>query len=523
MNTTVSHRYKKSLLIALLSLLIVTGLELTVILLLNAGHFTFTLDDAYIHLALAENIIQGHYGVNLNEFSAPSSSILWPFFIAPFSRMSASAYMVLIINTALAAGTLSLFWKVLLPATSNNRNARLLTAILIIIIPAINLIGLIYTGMEHSAQVFLAIWIIAGMIYEVEQKKAPWWLFAAIVIAPLIRYENLAISFPALIFLFARGYRHQTLLTGILLALSLGAFSLFLMSMGLGPIPSSIIAKSSVVAAGGRLSSVITHLLKSLSAPQGVLLIAGMVLLLYSAQNKSLQNEARLLALAVSASVFIHLLGGEYGWYYRYEIYIWASLILTLLYLNKEWLYQLPVKLGEYKAIGFVFLSGLLLGAPYFIMLLLNPLASNIIYKQQYQLHRFATDYYQHPVAVNDLGYISYRNDNYVLDLWGLGSIEALRLRQTSDDVEWMSDLANKKDVKLAMIYDDWFNGVPEDWHKIGELSFTKLWLPPGKVSVSFYSIGCDSYMDISESIAKFTPTLPKGVEITIDSPFCIE
>lgn len=53
--------------------------EIIQILKLNQGRFIYTLDDAYIHLALAENIMQGHYGVNLGEFSALSSSILWPF------------------------------------------------------------------------------------------------------------------------------------------------------------------------------------------------------------------------------------------------------------------------------------------------------------------------------------------------------------------------------------------------------------------------------------------------------------
>ena len=51
----------------------------------NEGLFTYTLDDPYIHLRLAENISQGHYGINPSEYSAPSSSILWPFLLVPFS------------------------------------------------------------------------------------------------------------------------------------------------------------------------------------------------------------------------------------------------------------------------------------------------------------------------------------------------------------------------------------------------------------------------------------------------------
>jgi len=38
----------------------------------------YSLDDPYIHLALAENMARGHFGVNLGEASNPSSSIIWP-------------------------------------------------------------------------------------------------------------------------------------------------------------------------------------------------------------------------------------------------------------------------------------------------------------------------------------------------------------------------------------------------------------------------------------------------------------
>lgn len=44
--------------------------------------FVFTLDDAYIHLAVADQVLSGGYGVNAGEFSSPSSSILWPYVLA---------------------------------------------------------------------------------------------------------------------------------------------------------------------------------------------------------------------------------------------------------------------------------------------------------------------------------------------------------------------------------------------------------------------------------------------------------
>ncbi|MBD0271632.1 MAG: hypothetical protein ICV73_06845, partial [Acetobacteraceae bacterium] len=50
---------------------------------MTGGHLGYTLDDPYIHLALAEQIARGHYGINPGEVTAPSSSVLWPFLLLP--------------------------------------------------------------------------------------------------------------------------------------------------------------------------------------------------------------------------------------------------------------------------------------------------------------------------------------------------------------------------------------------------------------------------------------------------------
>ncbi|MHC2245266.1 hypothetical protein [Bradyrhizobium elkanii] len=46
------------------------------------GRLIFTLDDPYIHLAVADHIRSGGYGVNASEVSSPSSSIIWPYLLA---------------------------------------------------------------------------------------------------------------------------------------------------------------------------------------------------------------------------------------------------------------------------------------------------------------------------------------------------------------------------------------------------------------------------------------------------------
>jgi hypothetical protein len=252
------------------------------------------------------------------------------------------------------------------------------------------------------------------------------------------------------------------------------------------------------------------------------LLVVAMLSLLYFALNKELKNELRLLAFVISISAFLHLLVGRYGWYNRYEIYIWSSVILTLLYLNKIWIYQLPKKIGFNKMVRYmIYLPGIFCSG-YFLQLITTPLASNNIYEQHYQMHIFATEYNK-SVAVNDLGYVSYQNNNYVLDLAGLASIDNLRLRKSDDNSDWMTIATQDKDVDLVMIYDKWFkDDIPNDWKKLGELRLGKRKITPSYSSVSFYAIGCKAYTDISQLIEKFSTTLPKGVVFEIAPNNCI-
>ncbi|MEL6611591.1 MAG: hypothetical protein AAFQ53_05825, partial [Bacteroidota bacterium] len=52
------------------------------VLTVTDGDFVYPLDDPYIHLAVAENLTQGHYGLNLAEPSSPASSVVWPGLLA---------------------------------------------------------------------------------------------------------------------------------------------------------------------------------------------------------------------------------------------------------------------------------------------------------------------------------------------------------------------------------------------------------------------------------------------------------
>lgn len=101
------------------------GLVLAAILFLNDGQFTYTGDDPYIHLALAENIARGHYGVNLAEYSAPSSSVLWPVLLAPFAPLRVDDLVPLCINLLCTTITVLLSDRIFCLLTESARDPGL--------------------------------------------------------------------------------------------------------------------------------------------------------------------------------------------------------------------------------------------------------------------------------------------------------------------------------------------------------------------------------------------------------------
>ena len=145
-----------------------------------------------------------------------------------------------------------------------------------------------------------------------------------------------------------------------------------------------------------------------------------------------------------------------------------------------------------------------------------TPIGSNNIYEQQYQMNRFIVDYYKNSVSVNDLGYISYRNDNYVMDLVGLASLEALNHWRARDNIEWINTISKEHNVKLAMIYDSWFHPVPSSWHKIAELYLGKIKITPSDTVVSFYILNDNIKDKVISQLEKFKLTLPKDVRLKI-------
>ncbi|MDW8003043.1 MAG: hypothetical protein RMJ39_10370 [Deltaproteobacteria bacterium] len=262
---------KLPFLVSTLFFFAVALIEYLSIIHLNNGFFVYTLDDPYIHLALAENILKGHYGVNTGEFSSPSSSILWPFIIAPFSF---NEHAPLFINCMVSVGIISLMIKILCISVEFPNKGTfnvILTVLTVLFIIVTNVIGLCFTGMEHSLQMFVSLLTAYGLILENEMKKIKIWLPIAIVLAPLIRYECLAISLAGIVYLFMRNYKRIAILAFLSTLLLMFTFSIFLIMLDLPPLPLSVMTKFSL-SSQGIIKGAFTNLSNTLSNRQGTLM-----------------------------------------------------------------------------------------------------------------------------------------------------------------------------------------------------------------------------------------------------------
>ena len=249
--------------------------------------------------------------------------------------------------------------------------------------------------------------------------------------------------------------------------------------------------------------------------PLGLLLIATLCASLAALGTVGPLRKPAL--LAGMAAIGAHVVAGHYGWFGRYEVYAVAIALMLLILLWGAWPKERGVK-GALQLCGAL----LFLGFPSAVHL--NKIAADTraaarnIYVQQYQMHRFATRYFPHPVAVNDLGWVSYRNDVHVLDLVGLGSENVRRLRQAGEyGSRAVAELAREAGVAYAMVYDEWLaHAIPDPWCRIAELRTIEVVAASDRVA--FYLVDRDLEAEMRAALDAFAQSLPDGPELRVTS-----
>ncbi|HEY4382333.1 MAG TPA: hypothetical protein VGN01_18430 [Acidobacteriaceae bacterium] len=496
----------------MLYLAVVTVL-LCAILYCNHGIFTYTLDDPYIHLALAENLMHGHYGINPGEPSSPSSSIVWPFLLTPTAAAAWNQYLPLAWNVlfcGLAAwllGRLADRWVA--PRASWWTSFAVAASLMLVA----NLAGLTFVGMEHGLQVLLAIACAAGAMEALAGRPIPAWCLCAAALGPMVRYENFALVAALAVALWGQDRLGTPFrLIGASLA-GPALFSLFLLSRGLPALPTSVLVKAKAYSVTHDGLLVVLHNMyweRDIGSMRQYAWWAQLVvaaLLVYLAWHER-QRPRRLVLTGALLAAMLQLAVGRVNWFNRYEVYalIFTTLVAcTALFASK----RVP---------RIALIAGLLaIGAPYALACWETPIAASNIVQQQYQMRRFVDDFYRQTVAVNDLGLVSYRRAPgvVILDLWGLASPEASR---TPDkDADWLDTMTRTHSAGLAIVYPDWYEeGAPDDWDPLATMCITARHISVSRPCVVFYSTAVGDKARLAAEVAEFARTLPPSVRITL-------
>lgn len=495
------------------------GLALMVgaILWLNHGTLTYSLDDPYIHLALADNLAQGHHGLNPDEPAAPSSSILWPVLLVPFAGLEHFEVVPLALTTLAMAATVLLIARGFRRRLAAELPPSALAVVLFLLALFCNFFGMPLNGMEHSLQLLLTAAVALGLIDLVEDHRASPLFLAALTLAPLVRFENTSLLIMGATVLIARRHVGKALSVLALVAVAFGAHAYFLQSLGLSWLPSSVLIKSEIASAGSlgtALFEIGENLLEGFGKDRNWAILLALGLLVHRLRERPDEPTApshRLYLVFLSGVVGAHFLFGRYDWLGRYEIYLLLSSALILLFVFREPLRGL-IDQRRRLALAALVLAVLVASKTQIAATLGTPLAANNVYATNLQLRRFAVDFWRDSIAVNDAGLASFRNPYYVLDLWGLSSEEARRARRADEGNAWADKVARAHGVDLLIVFEDWFTErgpLPASWEKVGELGLKSGHTHSGGRK-ALLLLDPSRREEVLAAIEAFRPTLPQ-------------
>jgi hypothetical protein len=349
----------------------------------------------------------------------------------------------------------------------------------------------------------------------------------AIALAPIVRYEALALTVASALLLWLRD-RRAAILAATGGGLLLGAHALWMLSMDLPVLPSSVLRKLPIaqgitslrVAPGDYNASWLQGLLRALDSPTVGPLILIVALSVVATRLPGRSPIAARLASWTLVLVLAQLAFGRISPYPRYESYIVAVVLLTApLVFARE-----LAALFRGRRAGAVALLLFAIAVPFWRNLKwtwLVPAASNDIYSQQHELHRFLTEFHHEAVAVNDLGWASYRNDAYVLDLWGLGSEAARSAWAAPDPAQALDTLVRSRAVPLAAVYEPWLaRARPRGWSPVGSIDLRPPLTVVGGRSITLFATDPARCEEMWHRVAAFAKVRhPPRTDVGIAQP----
>jgi len=505
----------------------------------NGGQFVYTLDDPYIHMAIAKNVVRhGVWGVTPYQYSSSSSSPLWTLGLVLsyglFGVRDLTPFILNLIFAGLALGLVYIFLHGRLPGWA----VFLVLAAAIFFPP---LAPLVFSGMEHTAHLFLTLLTVALAAKTLSQESPSPALRRGLLVSAFlttaVRYEGLFLILVLSILFACRKRWLFALLFAGAGVLPLAAYGIWSAAQGWYFLPNPVILKGfegnravfnfleDTFVRGRPLTwRAIERLVPVMfvsrinAHPHFLyLILPSLILLVY--QRGSFWTPANITNTAFVGSAVLHMQFASTGWFFRYEAYV---MIFGIYAVATGLADHLPGRDGWqgwgnrlFRA-AMVLLLAILVSSPLRARAVKSlkdtPKASHNIFEQQYQMAFFLRQFYQgQVVAANDIGAINYLADFHLVDLAGLGTREsaAFKLKQVYGPRQ-VAAVAEQYGTQIALVYDSWFQ-IPGEWSKVGEWQIRDN-VVCGDDTVSFYAVDPGAAPGLLENLRTFSPRLPADV-----------
>lgn len=408
-------------------------------------------DDGYVHLALAQQLRAGGWGLAGDPVAAGSSSILWPWLLAPFADGGPAGVIWAQALACLALGA------------AQGLGARLLFEAGWLRLPATLATGLVLlcaggpthaaAGMEHAAHAAATFAGLLALLRLWRGQPAGWPLLALAASAPLWRYEGLALF----ALLMAGLVLTRRPVAALLLAAGAGAMAganaAVALAHGAPALPVSLLDRGALAGGpdpGGLFAD-------PWAAP---LLGAGLALAFATLATRSP------LALAGLALVIAHALAGEVGERGRLDFYATSG----------GWLAALaaatPLVVGlrrrrEIAAVGALALAALC--KSHLAAVLETPLAARDLARTA-GAARLIVDAYGGPAGADGLGLMAYGARHRVIDLVGWARPEPRTALREGRWQSWADEAMTRAGAGVAVLSAAQAPSVPPGWRLAGTL-----------------------------------------------------
>lgn len=502
------------------------------------GELIYALDDCYIHMAVAKNFSQhGVWGVTPYQFSSSASSLLWPLILSGTYALCGPRVVVPLAVNIICALTIVLF--------SSNLIAKRTTlqvycvAFVLAMTLATPLPALIFTGMEHTLHVLLALVFayLSARLLNGEYKSTSGvsfaWLCLAGSLLTATRYEGLFEVFVMCGLLAFRKRLRQSCVLGLAAFFPVGVYGIISVRMGWPWLPNSVILKGHVLdlsSAAGVLNFVLRAGFRSFrlfidigprATALGLLVLAALAgYAICYRKREDFWEEGPLLTTIFLGTLVLHLVFASVGWFFRYEAYLVALGVLSV---ATTYARLLPPSLAQvrltrdqiprYLAIGlFALIPIVALFGRAALSLAFTPMAMEDRYLEHVCPAKFVAKYYDHETVVaNDIGALCFYTNAHVLDIFGLGSLEPLRFRKspsgyTAEDVySWTS----YNSARIAILQVDWAEispRIPTQWVQVAEWRMPRNVVFEDTRRIGIFSTGPQGQRELLRNLQSFTP-----------------